>query len=272
MPASSLPQRQGNLARLRGALSPHCEPDADRKALASRWAARLPLTHSTSPALLIKIIADNALLSQQQAGARRGYAEELLETGDDVFLYAGAFAMPGFECGFLFTASLEGPHATDGVATPFDSGALARHVLPPAPYGADEAGRISFIRDHELPVSDYRELLADVIAAYSLTPEAHISDPCLTQCPCAAPQPHPMGLTGVDRRGHTFEVRIPQRVPLTPPSLRAVFLPEGFEPPELHVLFAAGIHIERYAPDDGGNFFHTMRESCVNFICQHFAP
>lgn len=268
MPAASPAQRQSNLARLTGALSHHCPASEAISLQASTWAALMPLTHATPIGKLRGILREGALLSQIQLGLPLGHAEATLETGDDVFLYAAPFSYPNTECGFLFTASLEGQHTDDGVATPFDSGALAAYVAPPAPY----VDPILFVRDHELPVSDYRNTLGSVMADYYPSPDQYISHPDRNECHCGASRCRPCGIVGGDHRTNTFEVRIPQRVPLQPPHLRAVFVRGGYEVPELSELFAAGVTIERYEAEEGDVFFHAMRECCVTFIQTHLLP
>jgi hypothetical protein len=268
MPAASLAQRQTNLARVNGSLSEHCPTTVAVTAQARIWAAKMPLTHATAFGNLADILHNGALLSQVQLGLPAGYAEALFETADDVFLYATAFSYPNTECGFLFVPSLEADHTADGIATPFDSGAMAGHVDPPAAY----ADRVSFVRDYELPVSDYRQTLESVMAAYSPSPETYLSFPENVSCHCTTARDHPCGLVGGDRRANTFEVRIPQRVALQPPHLRAVFVREGFEISDLHELFASGVTIERYQAEDGDDFFHAMRECCISFIQNRLFP
>lgn len=227
----------------------------------------MPLTHATTQKGLGDILASGALLSQVQIGKALRNAETVMETTDDVFLYAAAFTYPGTECGFLFLQSLEADNGEDGISTPFDSGAFATmtKVQAPAPY----TDGVAFVRDHELPLPGYRELLCTLISAYSRSPEFYLQDPMGFTCPCGATRAHPFGVIGGDGRAATFEVRIPRRVPLTSPHLRAVFVREGFELPELSALFDAGVLIERYTPVDNGQFFFAMRTACINFILKH---
>ncbi len=266
MPAASISQRQNNLARLSNALSAHCPQPDDKKIAANSWALTMPLSHATAFGNLQNILRSGALLSQIQMAQAPGNDEAMLDTADDVFLYAGAFSYPNTECGFLFLPAIEEKHIADGVATPFDSGAYASRFRPPAPY---EDG-VTFVREHELPVSDYRAMLGRLILEYASTPEQYLNSPTNFVCSfCGVARLHPLGLEGNDHRAATFEVRIPQRVLLHPPHLRAVFVQEGFELPELSSLFAVGVTIETYSVPDDGNFFNAMRLSCINFISQH---
>lgn len=231
----------------------------------------MPLTHAAPLGKLKVILESKALLSQEQVGVRRGAAETLLETADDVFLYIGAFSYPGTECGFLFVPSVESGRRDDAIATPFDSGALVsgKGITPPAPY----TDGIAYVRDHELPVSDFRSLLARVIADYSAGPGDYLNEPDDFVCSCGAEREHPFGLSGGDRRAGSFEVRLPQRVPLLPPHLRAVFVRKGYELPELSPLFASGVTIERYEADSTDPvFFHALRSACISFIKEHLVP
>ena len=268
MPAATISQRRENFERLHGSLSPHCAPDETRTRVAQGAAVQMPLSHATSFGNLQPILSNGALMSQVQSGRPPGNAESILETADDVFLYAAAFSYPDTDCGFLFVSSLEVGHEGDGVATPFDSGALAtmEFVKPSPPYTEG----VTFVRDHELPVSDYRNILSTIISEYSRSLEHYLDRPEDFSCfSCGTSRAHPYGLSGGDRRAATFELRIPQRVPLQPPHLRAVFVREGFETAELSTLFASGVTIERYAANDDDSFFHAMRASCISFILEH---
>ncbi|MCX6982185.1 MAG: hypothetical protein NTV08_15750 [Verrucomicrobia bacterium] len=263
-------QRRANIDRLRGVLSqpPHCIPDAGRTRAAQRLAHQMPLSHATAFGNLEGMLRNGSLLSQLQLGRRHGSAEAALETMDDVFLYAAAFSYPDTECGFLFLRTIEADHQNDGVATPFDSGAFVFKIPPPAPY----PDGVAFVRSHELPVSDYREILGTVITHYSPTPEDYLARPGDFSCACGVSLDHPFQISGGDHRVSTFEVRIPQRIALQPPHLRAVFVQEGFEIPELSTLFASGVSIEKYRPSDDGDYFHALRESCINFIQEQLIP
>jgi|APTNR8051073442_1049403.scaffolds.fasta_scaffold05037_3 hypothetical protein len=267
MPVATLTERQANLTRLSASLSAHCPPDARRASAAQKLAVQMPLSHATPYGNLQKILRNGALLSQVQLGRPFGRAEQILETTDDVFLYLGAFSYPGTECGFLFGPTVEAHHPDDNIATPFDSGALARmsFVKPPASY----TNGVTFVREHELPVSDYRALLTTIISDYSRGADHYLQRPDDFACACGTSRNHPFGLSGGDRRAATFEVRIPQRVPLRPPHLRAVFVRRGFEPPELSDLFALGVSIERFDADDDADFFHALRAACVTFVQDH---
>lgn len=268
MPAANISQRHTNLVRLRDSLSTHCPVDNENLASARDLATNIPLTHATSRGKLTTILGDDALLSQEQSGSQIGEAETLLETANDVFLYVGSFSYPETECGFLFEQSVEDEHQDDGIATPFDSGALAKKISPPSPY--DDG--VAFVRDHELPVAGYRELLADVISGFLPSPENYLRQPDAHTCRCGTTVAHPFGLKGGDCRTATFEVRIPERVPLRTPHLRAVFVREGYEAPELSELFAAGVTIVNYPAPDDGDFFNALKKSCINFIHEHLIP
>ncbi len=140
-----------------------------------------------------------------------------------------------------------------------------RYVRAPAPY----TDGVAFVRDHELPVPDYRALLRAVLSWYKDGAEQYLRNPYDCICSCDARLFHPFGLIGGDLRAHVFELRIPQRVALEPPRLQAVFVREGFEVSELSRLYDAGIKIVAYAPEDNGSFFYALRESCIDYILQH---
>lgn len=246
----------------------HCSEATAGQAASRNWGNNLPLTHGASIDKLADILRSESLLSQAALGRAAGEAEAVMDTRDDVFLYASALSYPHTECGFLFLASVEDGHSADGVATPFDSGAFAWHVPPPATY----SDGVSFVRDHEFPVSDYRQALSTIIAGYYREPVEYLIHPGAYACRCGESRTHPCGVKGGDNRVSIFEIRIPKRVALQPPHLRAVFVREGFEIPELAALFAAGVTIERYEAPDGADFFHAMRECCINFVRTHIIP
>lgn len=258
-------QRRENLDRLTGSLTSHCTESATQTAEARRWASRLPLCHSLSFGALAGTLQDGELRSQLALGHEPGEAETLLETADDVFFYVGAFNYPGTECGFLFLPSLEADHLEDGVATPFDSGALAYKLAPPGGY----LDGFACVRAHELPLDGHRGLLGSVICDYHPYPGGYLRNPVSHQCNCGVLLPHPFGLTGGDERASTFEVRIPGRAALSPPHLLAVFVREGLEIAELSDLYALGVRIEKFRPEENEDFFHALRESCVSFIENH---
>lgn len=265
MPAATIEQRNSNFARLQGMLTAHCEAGSEGEHAAQTMAAEMPLSHAASLDKLKVILNSGALLSQNGLGVRTGAAENALETTDDVFFYLGAFNYPDTECGFLFTASLENEFSMNGICTPFDSGALVTknaRVLPPQMY----PDGISCVRAHELSVPKYRSLLQTVIAKYSAGKEAYLHDPSSFVCACGAERGHPFGLVGGDSRSATFEVRLPQHVPLRPPHLRAVFVRKGYEIQELSALFSLGVTVLRYEADNDDDFFHALREACISFI------
>jgi hypothetical protein len=263
MPVADLTQRRQNLARLCREHTDHCKCIAPRSDEAKAMAEKLPLNHATTQDTMVEILRSGALLSQIAVGLTPHEAETALDTADDVFFYLGAFAYPDTECGFLFLPALEENYQSDGVSTPFDSGALVNKVSPPPGYAGT---RIDFVRAHEMPVSDYRELLGRVIADYSRACEAYLQTPEEFRCACGASRNHPFGLTGGDHRAATFEVRIPKRVPLSHPYLHAVFVRNGFEPRELAPLHHAGVRIERFEPEAGADSSGALRAACISFI------
>ncbi|MFC5457292.1 hypothetical protein [Prosthecobacter fluviatilis] len=272
MPAANLAQRQQNLARLCDAHSAHCVCGAARAHASSTMAQKLPLSHAAPEGAMGKILGSGALLSQMAVNPRPDSAEATLGTADDVFFYLGAFGYPYTDCGFLFLPALEEGHQRDGVSTPFDSGALVSkvsNVNPPASYAQDIPGRVGFVRDHELPVSGYRELLSRVITDYSRACGIYLESPDEFKCECGFVRGHPFGLVGGDRRAATFEVRLPRSVPLSPPHLHAVFVRTGFEPRELAPLRRAGVRIETFQPEPGADSSGALRAACINFIQEH---
>jgi hypothetical protein len=139
--------------------------------------------------------------------------ESLLETEDSVFSYAAPFRYPATSCGFLFKTELEQNLAAQAVATPFDSGGTIRHLRP----NDSTADQIAFVRAHELPVPEYRQLLAKLLDRFFASPWDYVAGR-------EPQQPWPIAVEGGDWRRWTFEVRFRDEIRLSN-SVLAVFLP-----------------------------------------------
>jgi len=218
-----------NLDRLIEALEKLVEDDPElrerrntAKDLAAKIADGLPLAHSTGRGSLRKILREDRLLSLEQLSARSLLdqaehearpVEEILETADSVFTYAGHFGYPSTSCGLLFQSAVETRAKKPAVATPFDSGGVVAHLRP----NDSEADQIRFVREHELPVPGYRKYLAGVLATLFCSPWDYVDgrDP---------DRLGPVETYGGDRRRWLFEVRFKDELSLTG-TLLAVFLP-----------------------------------------------
>jgi hypothetical protein len=191
-------------------------------ATAARLSKSLYLAHSTADAKFADVCGNGRLFSSQRIAAERKKplstrcAGVLLGTADFVFFFAAPFRFPHTGCGLLFAASLESAHTDDGVAAPFDSGGLLKHLTWPNP--AEPV--LEFLLRHELPIPQHRRYLNMCMDVLFGRPEDYVegTDPSL---------PGPIGLTGGDQRRWTHEVRIPEQVALRGSHLQAVFAPRA---------------------------------------------
>jgi hypothetical protein len=181
----------------------------------SRW---LFLANSASRKRFSSICQTGFISSQQRLARAAGIppnpsnAEAALGTSDQVFFYLASFRYPTTSCGLLFSGTLELEETDEGVATPFDSGALHAHLTRPNP--AESAS--DFLARHNLPIPDHRQYLERSLRLLFHAPEDYLNgvDPHT---------PGPLGLTSGDARRWTHEVRIPDRVFLRTNHLQAVF-------------------------------------------------
>jgi hypothetical protein len=247
-------------AATNGIVRPGQPPDA------VRLGQSMYLAHSTASANFSGMCAAGRLLSAMQLAVVRGEAlrpdsiKVLLGTADFVFFYVAPFQYPKTGCGLLFARSLEEYHRDDGVAIPFDSGALVDVFTRPDPA---EPPREFLVR-HELPVPDHREYLGVCLGTLFDSPMDYLqsSDPRW---------PGPIGLTGGDRRRWTHEVRIPREVFIRTGHLQAVFAPISrvAADPAIGRLFEwckrEGVDRVPFNASRGDDF-DTLRRVCVDYI------
>ncbi len=151
-------------------------------------AARMPLALSFPVDAAGPIRRSGGFCSQQER-VRRGLQarvdpespESRLGTDDDVFTFASTFRYrPGSidptdpsGVGLFYGPAVESPASPDpSTATPFDTGGVFEHLRP---HDA-EADQIQFVRDHELPVPDYRDLLARYLCHCFDHPTHYLAD------------------------------------------------------------------------------------------------
>lgn len=234
---------------------------------AEKLSATLFLAHSTTDKKFAKICAAQCISSKGSLAAETGPAlpvdcdEVLLGTSNDVFFYAGLFRYPNTSCGLLFSRTLEEEHQEAGVATPFDSGGLRRHVTLP-----DSAESIqSFLARHEMPIPGYRQYLCQVMTALFAEPKDYLED----VAPC---HPCPVGLIGGDSRRWTHEVRIPERVHVQQSShLLAVFAPKSrvAANPQIRDLFrwCEGENVDTILFNTSrSDDFVALQRECLSYI------
>ena len=271
--AATPEEQASNLARLRANPHPHCAPSPARVAQAIKEAWQMPLTHTAPEKAMASILAHGALLAADQIPLppRPDSAESILGTRGDVFLYLCSMGYPDNEFGFLFEASLTDSVAGRAVATPFDSGGCVAKLLPP---GGEDS--IAFVRRHEIPVPACRDYLADILAGWFASTDDYLAgNPC--GCACGHALGDPLGLTTrpgvpVDKhgRGRTHEVRVPGRVPLDRPHLRAVFVRfENGDFPGLGDLQDTGVAIVPYEVPDTAEASWALRTVCTDYIRRH---
>ena len=231
-------------------------------ATAVRLSDSLYLANSASDAKFSAICASGHLSSAARLGRSLSpkCPEVMLGTAVSVFFYVSPFRYPHTGCGLLFANSLESQHENDGLATPFDSGALLKIFIRHNPAESPQA----FLSRHELPIPEHRRYLCRSMDALFHKPEDYVEG--------SHPRwPGPIGLDGGDQRRWTHEVRIPDRVPVRGSHLQAVFAPKArvAATPAVEDLFqwcaTEGVdHISFDAPR--GDDFETLRRECLAYI------
>lgn len=190
-------------------------------------------------------------------------AEACLGTTGYVFFYVGAFRYPGTACGFLFRPSLEQANQTDGCASPFDSGALHKHLTLPAGTSTPK----DFHARHELPIPEHRELLALFLDLCFSSPSEYVNFTT-----GAHPVASPYGITGGDFRQFTHEVRIPDQVAIRSDHLEAAFVAGRVtQHPEIEDLahWCLTNNVEYRAISHPGKAdFNRLRQEAINYINQ----
>lgn len=189
-----------------------------------RVARNVPLTHSTGDKAFERICKLGSLLSRKELDQRgiwpinaggRLPVEVDLGTVDCVFTFAGPFRYPATSCGFVFDLTIEQDHGPNAVATPFDSGGVVKHLKP----NDSLADQVSFLRDHEFPVPDYREYLEACLAVLFASPWDYLEND-------GPDVEGPLDIAENPRtpRSWAFEVRFKDELPITG-TLLAAFLP-----------------------------------------------
>ena len=215
---------QSNLNRLSqelAASAQHSQLPIDPSPLALKLSGGLFLAHSTADEKFAEICEAQSLVSKSTFAASGKMEleptcdEAVLGTSNDVFFYVAPFRYPRTTCGFLFAPTLELAHKDTGVATPFDSGGLIRHVMRQNPEELVQ----EFLARHELPIPEHRQYLSHVMTTLFGKAEHYVEG--IAQC-----NPCPIGLSGGDQRRWTHEVRIPGTVQVEGnPHLAAIFAP-----------------------------------------------
>ena len=184
----------------------------------------MPLSHATGASSFRTALQEGMLLSfpklveagrELPRSVESPRVETILGTENFVFTYAAPFRYPSTDCGFLFRAEVEQLRSDAAVATPFDSGATVKYLRP----RDSKEEQVAFVRTHELPVPEYRRLLARMLAGCFDSPWDYIhgQDPA---------ELWPIPVEGGDQRRWTFEVRFQDVLELQH-HLIAVFLPEN---------------------------------------------
>ena len=266
----SRPLREGNLQRLidgleQYALDQGLPAPAPPPSDASKLSAGLFLAHSTSESNASDICRSGRLLCPDALAVIRGKApptesaESKMGTTGYVFLYAGPFRYPGTGLGWLFSSTLEEQHRMDGVATPFDSGGLVKHLTRQDP---SEPMR-QFLARHELPLPEHRDYLHLCLARLfgSATDYFDGVNPRL---------PGPIGLSGGDCRRWTHEVRISGHLHVRTATLQAFFVARSrIADPEIEQMARwcdlQGID-RRVFDAPRGKEFEALRRESIGYI------
>jgi len=253
-------------AALEGSVPPSC----------IELARNLPLTHARTSAQFVRIATDEKGLGHkifspakvaEHIGkpVRAESAEAMLGTLKFVFLYCGQFRYPKTQVGFLFATTLENDCRDTSEASPFDSGALHKHVTWPDPTEPAQ----SFLARHSLPVPGHRELLAPRLRYLFADPEDYVtqSNPPIRPDPIGLQPKIPALLP--DPRLWTFEVRVRDEVSLVRPHLLAVFYVARLqlEPSVVSFLSSQGgeVHVEQIFSDDD-DAFAGLQSRCLDYL------
>jgi len=234
-------------------------------AMAAHLSDPLYLANSASDANFSAICASGYLFSAARlAPFGRSLAPTcpgvVLGTTGSVFFYVSPFRYPHTGCGLLFAHTLELHYENEGVATPFDSGALVKKFTRRNPAESPQ----EFLSRHELPIPEHRRYLCQCMDALFHKPEDYVdgSDPR---------RPGPIGLDGGDQRRWTHEVRVPDRVAVRGSHLQAVFAPRNrvAADPAVEDLFkwcaTEGVdHMSFDTPR--GDDFEALRQKCRDYI------
>lgn len=280
MPASPTPQPlvQGNLARL---VAEHEHPssswsqmDSAKRDQALRIARKLPLVHATDASSIGSIFEQKSVLSPRvldERGIKQfedGCAEDALKTDHHVCFYCGQFRYPVTNAiGFILNADVEQKFATHAEATPFDSGALHKYLspAPPSMLSGEE-----YFQQHRLPVSDYRELLGRFIGTAYREPLQYISN--------EEPSPHPHAFLAVIaprdlaisdplHRRWTYEVRLPDEVPVLEPAITAcVALQRSLNATYREELLLLDVETFQDDPWDGSYDSYRALQKCAENV------
>ncbi len=244
----------GNLTDYAEANCPPAPADGQRAVLAKNLSESLFLAHSTSGAKFARICHDQGLKGFH------GRVEVQMGTEDRVFFYLSPFRRPNTSCGFLFSRNLEISRRQDGAASPFDSGSLLRHCVPP---GQTQSPR-DFLAAHEMPIPDHRHYL-------SLCMQSLFGDPADYVDGNHPRFPGPIGLQGGDERRWTHEVRIKGQVSLHDGHLQAVFAPRdrAESDPNIRSVFewclTAGVDRVLFDTPGEGDF-EALKRECLEYI------
>lgn len=238
---------------------PDCSSDT-----VSRLADSLYLSHSTSDKNFSSICESRTLLSATALGraAAENRSETEMGTLDFVFLYVAPFRRHPTTYGLLFSPTIEVEHQGQGIASPFDSGGLAKYCIIPN----GESPR-DFLSRHELPLFEHRQYLCRTLNSLFTEPDDY----------CSGTQPRLCGPIGLIQRGPvdprvwTHEVRIAERLSIRTSHLQAVFAPANRVAidPAIEALFVwcndAGVDIELFDPA-GENDFSALRAMSLSYF------
>jgi hypothetical protein len=141
----------------------------------------------------------------------------------------------------FFKPELETNFAGTAVSTPFDSGGVFTHLRP----SDRREDQIAFVRQHEMPVPEYRDYFQRSLTILFASPWNYIDG---TGPDFAGP----ISTDGGDARRWTFEVRFRKELSLTG-VLRGVILPVALAvtlTSEIAVWRRAGVDVRYYLVPD----------------------
>jgi hypothetical protein len=263
--------REANFARMCQDLKDYSQtqdppPAAQPPGLAKKLSESVFLANSSRPGKFTLVCETGYLASTEFLAAKNGVpvdprsCEAVMGTSGDVFFYLAPFRYPNTACGLLFSGTLEKDYPDDGVSTPFDSGGLRGALTRMDPSEPPQA----FLTRHELPIPQHRQYLEYSMQFLFRSPKDYVEghEPS---------NPGPLGLSGGDRRGWTFEVRLPQRVFIRSVHLQAVFAARSLVGASrvIEGLFkwCANEHVDAIAFDNPSSpDFEELQRQCLEYM------
>jgi len=193
---------------------------------AKTYARKLPLSHGFGLNVIEPVLDAGRLISQSRLPRRKSplnvqTTEEWLGTSDYVFLYVGNFRYPKVLAGFLLKSDFHSCDESDRVVvSPFDTGALHRHLYVKSP---DASAARKILEERSFNYVEGRHLLG-IELRHNYLHENHYIE-------CTAPHVElpcrqDFDNKSADNRKHAYEVRVLDELDINGSAL-AFFVPRN---------------------------------------------